>query len=181
MARNAKSISSCRIFWDFNIKNHMIFIALGTQGRDFSRCLRAFEELIVRYNLTEDVIVQAGNTKYESQRMKIVKFLKEDDFQEYVRNARIVVSHAGSGALFSSIKKGKKTIAVARLSKYGEMIDDHQTELCKKLSEEGYLIDGTFDMFKAWEQIQNFIPRKNDFECELPKKLKQVIDAYLSE
>lgn len=159
----------------------MIFIALGTQGRDFSRCLKVFDELIIRCNITEDVIVQAGNTKYESQRMKIVKFLKEEEFQEYVKNARIVISHAGSGALFSAIKRGKKTIAVARLSKFGEMIDDHQTELCKKLSEEGYLIDGTFDMFKAWEQIQDFVPRKNDFKCDLPNKIKKVIDFYLSE
>ena len=68
-----------------------------------------------------------------------------------------------------------------RISFYGEMIDDHQTELCKKLSEEGYLVDGTFDMYKAWEQIQDFEPRENDFVCELPNILKKMIDTYLTE
>ena len=157
----------------------MIFIALGTQGRDFSRCLKTFEEVMARYDITEDVVAQVGNTKYESEKIKLVGFLAEAEFQEHIKNARIIVSHAGSGALFSAIKKGKKTIAVARLSKYGEMIDDHQTELCKKLSEEGYLVDGTFDMFDAWEKIQDFVPRPNDFKCDLPKEIGKTIDSYL--
>ena len=86
---------------------------------------------------------------------KILSFLPEDVFKKYIDEASVVISHAGSGALFNAIKKGKKTITVARLKKYHEMVDDHQTELAKKLSEEGYIIDGTYSLVDAARKIAN--------------------------
>ena len=50
------------------------------------------------------------------------------------KNASVVISHAGSGALFNSIKAGKKVIAIARLHEFNEMADNHQIELVKKLA-----------------------------------------------
>ena len=157
----------------------MIFIALGTQSNDFSRCLKSFEEVIRAFNLEEKVVAQVGNTVYRSPLMESLEFVSEKEFQGYIEEASVIVTHAGSGALFSAIKKGKKAIAVARLSQYGEMIDDHQTELCRKLSEEGYLIDGTYDMAEAWMKVQDFVPRKNDFVCSLPKQQTMQIDMIL--
>lgn len=157
----------------------MIFIALGTQSNDFSRCLKSFEEVIRMFKIEEKVIAQVGNTMYRSLLMESLEFVSEKEFQRCIEEASVIVTHAGSGALFSAIKKGKRTIAVARLSKYGEMIDDHQTELCRKLSEEGYLIDGTYDMIEAWRKVQDFVPRRNDFICTLPQQLTKQIDMIL--
>ena len=39
------------------------------------------------------------------------------------------------------LKKGKKIIACARLAKYGEHVDDHQTELVSIFSEQGYILE----------------------------------------
>ena len=157
----------------------MIFIALGTQANDFSRCIKSFEIVIKKFGIREKVVVQLGNTIYKSPLMESFDFIDENSFQNYMREATVIITHAGSGALFSAIKKKKKIIAVARLSKYGEMIDDHQTELCRKLSEEGYLIDGTYDMLSAWKKISSFRPRENDFKCSLPENIAKQIDAYL--
>ena len=92
-----------------------------------------------------------------------------------IAKATVIVTHAGSGALFSSIKSGKKVIAVARLCKYGEMVDDHQTELTRKLAEEGYILDGTNSIIDAWKKIEGFVPRKNDFVCTIPEVLESII------
>lgn len=155
----------------------MIYITLGTQGTDFSRCLKMVEELMLVKNIDDAVIAQVGNTKYRPSGVKCFEYVTETDYQEYIAQADVVITHAGSGALFSCIKKGKVAIAVARLSKYGEMIDDHQTELVKKLSESGYILDGTFSILEAWEKLKDFNPRPNDFICELPHQ----IDCLLQE
>lgn len=152
----------------------MIFVTLGTQQIPFTRIMQMLDELIVQENVKDEVVVQAGYTDYETKNFKCVKFLKEEEFQQYIAKATIIITHAGSGALFSSIKSGKKVIAVARLCKYGEMIDDHQTELTRKLAEEGYILDGTNSLVDAWKKIESFIPRKNDFVCTIPQVLENI-------
>lgn len=152
----------------------MIFVTLGTQQISFTRIMQMLDELIVQENVKDEVVVQAGYTDYETKNFKCVKFLKEEEFQQYIAKATIIITHAGSGALFSSIKSGKKVIAVARLCKYGEMIDDHQTELTRKLAEEGYILDGTNSLVDAWKKIGSFIPRKNDFVCTIPQVLENI-------
>lgn len=156
----------------------MIYVTLGTQGRDFTRCLKMVEELIKNRNLKDKVIAQVGATKYQPQGVECFEFVNENDYQKYVQDANVIITHAGSGALFSCIKKGKKAIAVARLSEYGEMIDNHQTELVKKLSEEGYILDGTYSIVAAWDKLKDFTPRLNDFECSLQQNIGILLNDW---
>ena len=44
----------------------MIFVALGTQDKSFERLLKIIDENIENNVITEEVIVQAGYTKYKS-------------------------------------------------------------------------------------------------------------------
>ena len=148
---------------------------------DFSRCLKMLDEMIVHYHIREQVIVQMGNSTYKSKNFEVLPFVPEETFKEYIENASVVISHAGSGALFGAIKKGKKIIAVARLKQYHEMIDDHQTELTRKLSEGGYIIDGTYSLIEAWAKLDGFEPRKNDFQCTMVEELSGTLNEYLSE
>lgn len=159
----------------------MIFVPLGTQAMDFSRCLKMLDEMIVHYHIREQVIVQMGNSTYKSKNFEVLPFVPEETFKGYIENASVVISHAGSGALFGAIKKGKKIIAVARLKQYHEMIDDHQTELTRKLSEGGYIIDGTYSLVEAWAKLDGFEPRKNDFQCTMVEELSGTLNEYLSE
>lgn len=156
----------------------MIYITLGTQGGDFSRCLKMVEQLIEDENIQDEVIAQVGNTAYRPKNMKCFEYVTETDYQKYIAEANVIVTHAGSGALFSCIKKGKKAIAVARLEKYGEMLNDHQTELVRKLSEGGYLLDGTYDMKAAWAKVREFTPRANDFECKIPQRIEEIMNSW---
>lgn len=157
----------------------MIFVTLGTQAMDFTRCLRMLDEMIEHYGITEEVVVQIGNSNYESKNFKVLSFLPEETFNKYIEEASVVITHAGSGAIFNAIKKGKKTIVVARLKKYHEMVDDHQTELTRKLSEEGYIIDGTYSLVDAWAKLQGFIPRPNDFQCTMVEELRKKIGEWM--
>ena len=156
----------------------MVFITLGTQGNQFSRCLQMVEELIVTLHPNQEFIAQLGNTKYKSDKIKCLDFVPETEFKELIGKADVVITHAGSGALFSAIKQGKKAIAVARLKKYNEMLNDHQTELVRKLTEGGYILDGTNSIIGAWNKLDGFTPRKNDFTCEIPHQIEELLTSW---
>ena len=157
----------------------MIFVTVGTQPNGFLRCLKEVELLIEKYNITEEVVAQIGNTDFETDKFKTVRFTGENEFKEYIKNASVVITHAGSGAIFNSIKAGKKVIAMARLHDFNEMADNHQTELVKKLSEGGYIIDGTYSLIKAWPKLEGFTPRTNDFKCEIVPVLGKLIANWM--
>ena len=46
----------------------MILVTLGTQKQDFTRVLDAIE----KSNIQDEIIVQAGHTKYESKKMQVL-------------------------------------------------------------------------------------------------------------
>lgn len=158
----------------------MVFVVLGTQGNPFPRCLLMIEELIDKVHPEHEFLVQLGNTKYQSDKMKLFDYVPESDFKELIAKADIVITHAGSGALFNAIKQGKKTIAVARLARYKEMLNDHQTELVTKLTKEGYILDGTYSIVDAWNKLETFVPRPCDFECSIPEDIENLIHAWFS-
>ena len=157
----------------------MVFITLGTQGNQFQRCLKMVEELIDELHPKQEFVAQLGNTKYKTDKIKCLDFVPEADFKELIGKADIVITHAGSGALFSAIKQGKKAIAVARLHRYKEMTNDHQTELVRKLTEGGYILDGTNSIIDAWKRLESFTPRACDFICSLPEEIGKLIDNWL--
>ena len=159
----------------------MIFVTVGTQPNGFLRCLKEVEALIEKYGLKEEVVAQIGNTDFQTDKFKTITFTGENEFKQFIQDASVVITHAGSGAIFNSIKAGKKIIAMARLHDFNEMADNHQTELVKKLAEGGYLIDGTYSLIEAWPKLESFSPRKNDFKCEIVQVLDKCIAKWFEE
>jgi len=157
----------------------MVFVILGTQKNQFSRMLSMVEELVSSGSINEPVVAQIGYTDFHTEKFQCFSMVNEIDFQQYVADASVIITHSGSGALFSAIKKQKKIIAVARLKKYGEMVDDHQTELVKKLTEEGYILDGTYSLKDAWNKLESFHPRQYDFSNTIVEKIAEWIDNDL--
>lgn len=157
----------------------MIFVTVGTQPNGFLRCLKEVEKLIDTYHIEEEVVAQIGNTDFETTKFKTIPFTSVTEFDELISKASVVITHAGSGAIFGSIKAGKKIIAMARLHDFNEMADNHQIELIKKLSEGGYLIDGTYSLMDAWPKLEGFVPRENDFKCEIVPVLDKWIADWL--
>ena len=57
----------------------MILVLLGTQNNSFQRLLEKIEELIQNQVIQEDVIVQAGYTKYQTQNMRVIDFMTKEE------------------------------------------------------------------------------------------------------
>ena len=97
----------------------MILVMLGTQNNSFHRLLEKIDQLVEDGKISGEVIVQAGYTKYESQNMKIIDFVSNDEIEKLELQADYIITHGGVGSIINSIEKGKKVIAIPRFKKYG--------------------------------------------------------------
>lgn len=116
----------------------MIFVTVGTQKQQFVRLLEMLENS--KELKDDEIIVQAGHTKYESKRLKIFDFISFEEMEKYIDDAEFVICHGGVGSIFTALKKNKKVLVVPRISKYKEHINDHQLEICKQLEKDGYIL-----------------------------------------
>lgn len=134
----------------------MIFVTVGSQKFQFNRLLEAVDKLVEEQIIKDEVFAQIGYCSYKPQNYAFKPFLNRDEFAELTSRADIVITHGGTGAIIGAVKKGKKVIAVPRLAKYGEHVDDHQLQLIEQFKELDLIYaceDG--DLEKALEVVKN--------------------------
>lgn len=138
----------------------MIFVVLGTFELPFDRLLKEVDKQISAGNINEEVLVQAGHTKYRSNQMKFIDFTTYEHMAELYRDASFIITHGGTGSITMGMKMGKKIIAVPRLVKYGEHNDNHQIEIVRQFCQTGHILswDDTSDMSEVLKEIQTFRP-----------------------
>lgn len=153
----------------------MVLVTLGTQKEQFKRLL----DYIENSEISDEIIVQAGYTSYKSKKMKIFDFIPYEEMEKYIKKADYIITHAGTGSILMPLKLGKKVIACARLSKYGEHVDDHQLQIIDVFRDEKYLLElnNNNKLDDLVVQIKNFKPKKYKSNTKkFIEKLKEKID-----
>lgn len=130
----------------------MIFVCVGSREYPFDRLLKEIDLLIENRVVTDEIFAQIGQSNYIPKNYKFERFIDSEKFSSLQNEADVIISHGGTGALIGALKKGKNVIAVPRLAKYGEHIDDHQTQVSSVLANKGYLIQVT-DINKLGDSI----------------------------
>ncbi|HOZ54937.1 MAG TPA: PssE/Cps14G family polysaccharide biosynthesis glycosyltransferase [Clostridia bacterium] len=140
----------------------MILVLLGTQNNSFLRLLEEVDRNIVNGVIEEEVIVQAGYTKYESNNMKIHNLVSSQEMEKLIEDANFIISHGGVGSILQCVKKGKTVIAIPRQKKYKEHVNDHQLQLVKTFADKGYIIgiNDIKDLQQAIISIKKFKPKE---------------------
>ncbi len=156
----------------------MVLVMLGTQNNSFHRLLEEIDRLIENKVINEEVIVQKGYTKYESKNMKTIDFISRDELENLEKQASYIITHGGVGSIVSSLEKGKKVIAVPRLHKYSEHVNDHQKEIIKKFNENKNIIgiQSVEELEDAVKRVSEFKP--NQFKGNNQKMLK-IIECFI--
>ena len=160
----------------------MILVTLGTQDKPFKRLIEAVEKQIELGNIKDEVIVQAGCTKYESNKMKIFDYIEADEFKKIFEEAEIIITHAGVGNIIMGLEQGKKMVVAARLLKYGEHVNDHQLQILENFTNEGYIVPLTdFDKLnEAIEKAKIFVPKEYKSNTEnFIDKLEKEIEKFI--
>ena len=159
----------------------MILVLLGTQNNSFHRLLEKIDELIEQGIIDEKVIVQSGYTKYESKNMRVFDLIPQEELERYQEQADLIITHGGVGSIISSIKKDKKVIAVPRLQKYQEHVNDHQRQIVELFNKKGYIIgiNEVEELEDAIVKMQNFIPVKYKETEYGDKKILKIIKDFI--
>ena len=116
----------------------MVLVLLGTQKQEFTRLFEMIENSNELKN--EKIVAQSGYTKYLGDKIDCIPFMSHDNLIEKIKQANYIICHGGVGTIFDSLYENKKIIALPRLKKYKEHVNDHQMEVCSKLQEEGYIL-----------------------------------------
>jgi UDP-N-acetylglucosamine transferase subunit ALG13 len=111
----------------------VIFVTLGTQAFQFDRILRALAERAGG----EELVVQGGASTFRPPGATWFEYIEHDELVAYVRQARVVVAHAGVGSIMTAVAEGKRPVVVPRLGAHGEAVDDHQVDFARRLARAG--------------------------------------------
>ena len=159
----------------------MILVITGTQKFQFDRLLRAVDDLIDRGVIQEEVFAQTGSSHYVPQNFKGQAYLSKEDLLSYMKQSDIIITHGGTASILDAVRMGKKVIAVPRLKKYKEHVDDHQMEIIRQFSRDG-IIEGVNDVGELEKALANikqkmyaaYISGKDEVISEL-RKILQII------
>ncbi|MEN6554068.1 MAG: PssE/Cps14G family polysaccharide biosynthesis glycosyltransferase [Methanobacterium sp.] len=152
----------------------MIFVTVGTHNQGFERLVQKMDEIACE--IDEEVVMQIGFTEYKPENAKWFKFVDIGEIMNFYKNADVIVTHAGAGALLDALSFEKPIIAVPRLKKFGEHIDDQQLELTEALENKGQ-IKAVYEI----DDLEGFIGENRvKHEIKKSKELLNFLNYYLN-
>ena len=160
----------------------LIFVTVGSRNYPFDRLFCRIDELCEKGILTEEIFAQTGTSAYHPRHYHSRKFLTAEEFDQAIKAADIVVSHGASGSIMSALKYHKKVIAVTRLAKYKEHINDHQIQTNEAFARNGYVLmadlelNNLEDCFRIiYEKKDHLKPWKNQDPLAIVRRIDQFI------
>lgn len=117
-------------------RGEYIYVTVGTMFLDFARLLKKMDEIALKTG--ERVIIQTGLSKTPLEHAEHFDFKNHEETLELQRGARLIVCHAGIGALRDALESGCPFIVVPRRHCRGEHTNDHQLELAEAVKRRGW-------------------------------------------
>jgi len=112
----------------------MIFVTVGIEKFPFDRLVRTMEEAVQNSQITQPVFAQIGHSTVKPSLFSWREFVGFNEIAENIKNADVVVSHAGAGTTLLCLSLGKIPILMPRKASLGEHLDDHQMEFAQKMN-----------------------------------------------
>lgn len=144
-----------------------IFVTLGTRNDPFPRLVKSVEDLVKKGVIKENVIVQAGNTIYNSKLLEIFDFCLPEVIDGLIKNAKFVITQESAGIGTKCLKYNTKFIVMPRDYQCGELPvkSDMNEDLHCKLEEIGYtrVVNNTSELKSAIKEINKL---KTGFEFD---------------
>jgi UDP-N-acetylglucosamine transferase subunit ALG13 len=114
-----------------------VVVTLGTLHFDFRRLVDQ-----VRRLLPEDAVVlwQTGGTDATGLGDRARAFLPEHELVAAMRDADVVIAHAGVGSALSALEAGKAPVLIPRRCAHREHVDDHQEQIARELLDRGLAV-----------------------------------------
>ncbi|VAH87167.1 unnamed protein product [Triticum turgidum subsp. durum] len=130
-------------------ERRMVFVTVGTTC--FDALVKVVDSEEVKQALLQkgytDLRIQMGRGTYTPSKICSVRASGNSNLQvehftflpsiaDNIREASLVISHAGSGSIFETLRLGKPLIVVVN----EDLMDNHQSELAEELAERNHLL-----------------------------------------
>lgn len=162
----------------------MIFVTVGSRNYPFDRLFKKLDELYEKGEITEPMFAQTGTSSYIPKHYEYKDFITQEEFLEKVKESDIVVSHGASGSIMKALNEGKKVIAVTRLEKYGEHINDHQIQNNEAFSSNNYVLMADLELDDLGECFRKIYEGRDGtvpWENKDPMSIVNMIDNFIQE
>jgi len=145
----------------------MIFLTVGTQF-PFDRLVRAVDGIIDDGLISETLFAQIGESSYKPRNFESAARLEKKVFDERLKQASSIISHAGMGTITMALSNHKPLLVMPRLKRYHEVVNDHQVAIARKFSELGHILVAydVKDLPDGIKKLKNFIPRERKINSE---------------
>jgi UDP-N-acetylglucosamine transferase subunit ALG13 len=110
----------------------VIFLTVGYQ-MPFDRLVKAVDDWASRHTETPACFAQIGPTDYRPSSIPFVDFTEPQEFTDRVRNASVIVAHAGMGSILTALQYGKPIVVMPRRAANRETRNDHQVATAERL------------------------------------------------
>ncbi|KAL5716643.1 N-acetylglucosaminyldiphosphodolichol N-acetylglucosaminyltransferase [Ranunculus cassubicifolius] len=124
-----------------------VFVTVGTTS--FDALVKTVDTQEVKEKLYSKgytrLLIQMGRGSFiptksgEHGGLVVDYFTFSSSIADYLKSASLVISHAGSGSIFESLRLGKPLIVVVN----EDLMDNHQSELAEELAERKHLFCGS--------------------------------------
>ena len=162
----------------------MIFVTVGSREYPFNRLFEKLDMLYEDGTLTEPMFAQIGTCSYKPKHFEYNDYITPEEFADHISSANIVVSHGASGSIMKALNAGKKVIAVTRLEKYGEHINDHQIQNNEAFSSNGYVLMADLelaDLGECFKRIYEGTDGLRPWKNPDPQAIVKMIDDFIQE
>lgn len=158
----------------------MIFITVGSQKFQFNRLLKKVDELIDQKIINEPVFAQIGVSDYVPKNYEYIDFMTQEEFNKKIDDSDVIITHGGTGVIINALKKEKKVIAIPRLAKYDEHVDDHQIQLINEFKQLN-LIEPVYEINELENALKNIKNKKYDKYVSNTNEIIKSIKKYIEE
>jgi UDP-N-acetylglucosamine--N-acetylmuramyl-(pentapeptide) pyrophosphoryl-undecaprenol N-acetylglucosamine transferase len=115
-----------------------VVVTLGTyRGYDFSRLARRLLEVLPP---RAEVLWQTGDTDVSGLGIDGSYAIPEAELSAAMREADVVIAHAGVGTALAAFEVGACPLLVPRRFAFGEHVDDHQRQIAAELAQRGLAV-----------------------------------------
>lgn len=110
----------------------MIYVTVGTQ-LPFARLIKAVNDVAAEKGL--DVFAQIGPDKSHYNAIKTADFVDPEEANRFIREADLIIAHAGMGTIITASQYGKPLIIMPRHFQFGEHRNDHQIATARRFQD----------------------------------------------
>jgi UDP-N-acetylglucosamine transferase subunit ALG13 len=139
----------------------VIFLTVGSRY-GFDRLVRAVDDMVDRGDIHEEITAQIGLGAYEPQHMQFERFIEGNTYDARIRDADMLIGHAGSGTISLAVTNCKPLLVLPRRKRYHEHVNDHQVATARKFEELHHVLAAgeAEDLPRRFAELHDFVPAR---------------------